>query len=1045
MTRIRSIGCIAFLAFFAMFGQVVSSATNLSSSGGAGKHRRVAVGRLTLNFNSDWKFTKSDPSGASTTGFDDRSWIPVSLPHTYNDTDTFDNWSTPGHRGEQIQWGGRTWYRKPFTLPLAYRGKKVFIEFEGVRQVGEVYLNGHLLGVSKTGFTPFGFDLTPYLRFGTATNVLAVMCDNRFARDPLDQHTAAALAKAGAGVPSTPNPNLAQLSAKFNQTVPDNVAQLQADQIPWNNPHWHPAHGGIYRNVRLYIVDPLHIDLPLYSFLKTVGPYVYATEISSKSATTTVEVPVTNGRGVQQQVELNVQVLDASGQAVLSLVDTKEVPAGASTTFKPSGKVANPRLWEPDYPYLYRVVCTLRVNGSQVDTTEVPLGIRTVRWDLAQGFFINGQHLKLHGWGQKPTDEWPGLGAALPDWMHFYTIKQMRDAGGNFIRWGHSAAGPSLIAASDRLGLIIDQPGVEGESDTVGAAWKLRASAFRDTLIYFRNNPSILIWEGGNQKVTHEHARELRSYFDQYDPHGGRVYAHRRPDRITAEFMDVQIGTEGGREIAGLPVVEGEYDREESPRRVWDQFSPPNFGYPEAKGQTYQLTSEQYAVNQVSQWVKKLGAVDHSGGANWIFSDSTSGGRVAVEVARASGEVDGVRLPKDAYYVCAAMFRSDPQVHIIGHWTYPAGTKKTVYVASNAEDVELFVNGKSLGHGKRSDNYLFTFADVSWEPGEIKAVASSGDKTLATDIKRTVGPAVALRLTPITGPGGLRADGSDILLVDVEAVDANGERCPTFQQRVDFTVNGPATWRGGYNSGKLNSINNTYLDLEAGINRVAIRAGRTPGKIMLTARSSGLNSAALAVTSSGFPAAHGFTTVPPSMPAVVLPAEGPVRNVTGVASLTTRNSGPGRPKIGRFTETFNYSGPSSYIVYLETGASDGKNAYVDIDSPFIHLPSQLVGADWIKAAARESLYSAVDLIQVSPSVDAVVAIAHDERLARPAWLTSQFQPTELTVNLNGRRMLVFERRVNKGESLTLGANTEDVTVKEANMYVVFISAAPERN
>src|SRR5439155_4196392 len=137
-----------------------------------------------------------------------------------------------------------------------------------------------------------------------------------------------------------------------------------------------------------------------------------------------------------------------------------------------------------------------------------------------------------------------------------------------------------------------------------------------------------------------EHAKELRALMDKYDPHGGRVYTHRRADKITAEFMDVGIGTEGGREIASLPVFEGEYDREESPRRVWDDKSPPNFGYPEAKGLTYQLTSEQYAVNEISHYVKKLGANDHCGGANWIFSDSTSGGRVPCEVARASGEVD---------------------------------------------------------------------------------------------------------------------------------------------------------------------------------------------------------------------------------------------------------------------------------------------------------------------------------------------------------------------------------------------------------------------
>ena len=129
------------------------------------------------------------------------------------------------------------------------------------------------------------------------------------------------------------------------------------------------------------------------------------------------------------------------------------------------------------------------------------------------------------------------------------------------------------------------------------------------------------------------------------------------PIRSSVEFMDVGIGTEGGREIASLPVVEGEYDREESPRRVWDDYSPPNFRLSRSQRQTYELTSEQYAVNEVRQYVRKIGALEHSGGANWIFSDSTSGGRVPAEVARASGEVDGVRLPKEAYYVCQAMFR----------------------------------------------------------------------------------------------------------------------------------------------------------------------------------------------------------------------------------------------------------------------------------------------------------------------------------------------------------------------------------------------------
>jgi beta-galactosidase len=981
--------------------------------------------RLTLNFNPDWKFIKADPNGAQQPGFDDRQWASVSAPHTYNDIDTFDDWSIPGHRGEQNQWSGRTWYRKSFSLPESFKGRKVYVELEAVRQVAAVYLNGRLLGVSKTGFTPFGFDLTPHLKFD-GVNVLAVMCDNRFMKDPLPS----------AGGRDT---NLAQLSAKVNEAIPEDVNEIRADQIPWNNPHWHPAHGGIFRDVHLYVTDPLHISLPLYSFLRTTGPYVYATDISRESARVTAEVPVENGRSSAESVELRAEVFDAEGRSVLVQSQSASVAAGGKADFKLSGTIADPLPWEPDFPHIYRVACALRVAGEVVDRCEVPLGIRIARWDAQAGFFLNGRHVKLHGWGQKPTDEWPGLGAAQPDWMHFFTLNLMKEAGGNFVRWGHCLGGPAQIEATDRLGLVTDQPGVDGESDTRGAAWKIRAAAFRDTVIYFRNHPSLLIWEGGNQKVSREHAKELRGTMDKYDPHGGRAYAHRRADEVCAEFMDVGIGTEGGREIARLPVVEGEYNREESPRRVLDDASPPNFGYPEAKGQTYQLTSEQFAANQVGQYVGKLGAANHAGGGNWIFSDSTSGGRVAVEVARTGGEVDGVRLPKEAYYVCAAMFRSDPQVHIIGHWTYPASTKKAVYVASNAEEVELLVNGKLLGQGKVSDRYLFTFPEVSWEPGEIKAIAYTGGKAVATQAKHTVGAPVALRLTPITGPGGLLADGSDVVLIDVEAVDAKGDRCPTFQQRVDFEVEGPGLWRGGYNSGKINSINNAWLDLECGINRVAVRAARTAGQIVVRAKCEGFPPASVTIQSKLFPAEAGFTTALPALPS--LRAQDVIRRpfIDGGPAAPKSTNAAGAAMVGHFTKAFSYSGPTQ-TVHVEQNAQNGRNVYVDRDIIFAGLPAGLVGADWVQAANGDSAYNAVDLMEVAVKAGTVVSVAHDDRLPRPAWLTSQFQPSDMSLTVNGHSMKVFQRRVDRDESLTLGANTENAGTTTCNMYVAFVDA-----
>ncbi len=309
----------------------------------------------------------------------------------------------------------------------------------------------------------------------------------------------------------------------------------------------------------------------------------------------------------------------------------------------------------------------------------------------------------------------------------------MKEAGGNFVRWGHCAArtgadrGRRPARASSPISPVVD-----GESDTRrrGVEAPRRRLPRHDHLLPQQSvDPDL-----GRRQPEGHRASTPRNCAAMWT---NTIRTAAAPMRIAAPTKSLPnswtsaSAPKAAAKSQDLPVVEGEYDREESPRRVWDDFSPPNFGYPEAKGQTYQLTSEQFAVNQVAQYVKKLGAANHCGGANWIFSDSTSGGRVAVEVARASGEVDGVRLPKEAYYVCQAMFRADPQVHIIGHWTYPAGTKKTVYVAANGDEVELFVNGKSLGRGKVSNRYLFTFPDVAWEPGEIKAVAYIKGKPVA--------------------------------------------------------------------------------------------------------------------------------------------------------------------------------------------------------------------------------------------------------------------------------------------------------------------------
>jgi beta-galactosidase len=345
--------------------------------------------------------------------------------------------------------------------------------------------------------------------------------------------------------------------------------------------------------------------------------------------------------------------------------------------------------------------------------------------------------------------------------------------------------------------------------------------------------------------------------------------------------------------------------------------------------------------------------------------------------------------------------------------------------------VELFLNGQSLGLGKRSDRYLFTFPETTFAPGELKAVAKQDGKIVATDSKRTAGAPVALRLTALTGPGGLRADGSDIALIDVEAVDAQGQRCPTVQPRVDFTFAGPGTWRGGYNSGKLDSTNNLFLDLEAGINRVAVRAARSPGKLTITARSAGLAAATVEINSTA------FTGSAPASGRVTLPVPAPLRSIAPTAAPQAKTSGP--IMLGKFIKTLNYTAPNAAIVHVEVDARPGKNAYVNAETPFPALPAELVGADWVQADDRDSTYSAVDLMEIAVIAGSTVTIAHDDRLPRPAWLTKQFKPTGAKIIIAGQSLSLFADTTKKDASFTLGANTEDTRIQAAAMYVVFVS------
>jgi beta-galactosidase len=331
------------------------------------------------------------------------------------------------------------------------------------------------------------------------------------------------------------------------------------------------------------------------------------------------------------------------------------------------------------------------------------------------------------------------------------------------------------------------------------------------------------------------------------------------------------------------PIIEAEDLRDEGARRYWDDYSPPYYGFKKGPNDTYQYTSESFALAGVKRywdyWENRISNTDPahskwSGYCSIYFTDEDADGRQdSSEVARVSGKVDAMRLPKEIYFAHRVIQNQQPDLHILGHWTYPAtqpdGSKtvKTIYVIANTESVELIVNGKSLGVNSKPDNgWIFAFPNVEFAPGSVKAIGKNGAEVVAQQQLTTAGAPAGIKLTPIVSPKGLQADGEDVALIDFEVVDAKGQRCPTDDARVDFTCDGPGIWRGGYNSGKIDSTNNLYLNTELGINRVAVRSTLKAGTIMVAAKRVGLKSAQVQITSKPVTVTDGISTfVPPKL------------------------------------------------------------------------------------------------------------------------------------------------------------------------------------
>ena len=894
----------------------------------------VSAAGAVYSIDADWRFTKAPKTiplsqakaSVETNGvkvedpaFDDSTWEAVSVPHPINAHDSFDDRAVDA--GEASFWRGMAFYRKRFALDAAPKGK-AFITFETVRQSVYLWVNGKFAGYYEAGIAPCAFDVTALLKAGE--NVLCVATDNCAARG----------------------------SKIFtHETIPGHEpGDMSGAAYQWNTTDFNEVQGGLVGNVSLVVKDSkTYLTLPYYNNLKTVGTYVTAKDFDFEKGEATIKVraEVRNETGKAVNASLKVEIfeprntqntLKSSVSSVCSVVeqvkdagkvfvtalegDVYESAPQPTRVVSPETSVLEAEcrasglvFWSPDTPHLYDVVVSLvGEDGKVFDAETIRTGFREVKYDAASGGLkINGKNTWLTGYAQRSTDEWAAIGVA-PDWLQDYDAELIRQSNANFVRWMHVAPKPAPVRAYDKFGIVNAAPAGDKEGDVSGRAWAQRVEAMRDVMIYFRNSPSVVFWEAGNNQISPAHMKEMVELKKQIDPDGFRFMGCRtlrtKEQLAEAEYVGTMLHRHempafDSMKALGkfVPMMETEYARQESPRRSWDDYTPPDYDYrgkflnggkKETGFDVYDQTQEDFALSTAKEYAEFYGARASGRGAKTYsavaalcWTDSNQHGRQSFsENCRSSGRVDAVRLPKVNFDVFRVMQSEDPAVMLVGHWSYPKLAKdnymypvkkynghfmeetgemaqrdplhKTVYAISSVHcaSVELVVNGKSKGVNAKPDHvfvYAFPNVDIT-ESGTAEVIArdKAGKEIARHTVKSFVGQG-RIETSVKTGPKGWLADGSDIAMIDFRLVDTNGTIHPFASEKISFelsfepdkhiatsnfklsTSNTPV-FMGGWNSGvfgESSPIGKDFVNLECGMARVFVKAGRTPGKAML--------------------------------------------------------------------------------------------------------------------------------------------------------------------------------------------------------------------
>lgn len=782
----------------------------------AGCSSNIQENRNRMKLTKDWKYFRGDAEDAFTKEFNDSSWRMLDLPHDWSIEGKFSE-ENPATAGGGALPGGIGWYRKTFYLPASEKGKNIFVDFDGVYRNSEVWINGHLLGKRPNGYISFRYDLTQFLNYGSESNLIAVKVDN--------------------------------------------------SQQP--NSRWYSG-SGIYRNVWLVSTGKIYVD--------HWGTFITANSVDGNSAKISAKINVKNSVENDSAIKVKTIILDKNGEPVGSVESVNEIKAGSITEFQQEIIINNPELWSVDSPVLYSAKTIIESNGKVLDEYKTIFGIRDFEFNPEKGFSLNGKHLKIKGVCNH--HDLGCLGAAVNKRAIERQLEILKKMGCNAIRTSHNPPAPELLDLCDELGFIVmdeafdmwEKSKTEFDYSLNWAEWHKKD--LEDQILRDRNHPSVFIWSIGNEILEQwdkkdskgkEITNELTSIVKNLDDTRPVTAACNDTDPVNPLIASGSLDIIGYNyhqdEFSNVPQLypgkpfiatetesslhtRGVYDMPSDSIRIWPERwdLPLTDGNSDYTCSSYDNCRAPWGSTHEETWkiVKKNDFI--SGMFTWTGFDYLGEPTPYGWPAKSSyfGLVDLAGFPKDAYYFYQSEWTEEPMLHLFPHWNWKQDQTVDVWAYTNCDEVELFLNGKSLGVRKKSDQNMHLVWQLKFIPGTLKAVAKKDGKVILEREIKTAGAPEKIELT--ADRNNIKAEGEDLSFITVRIVDKNGNLVPYADNLVNFTVTG-----NGKLIGVDNGLQTSHESFLAGSRKAynglclaVIKSSDKTGKIFLEAKSEGL-------------------------------------------------------------------------------------------------------------------------------------------------------------------------------------------------------------